>query len=74
MLCETGVLAGNLLSLESKMGPASSVAPRYYPVLKKPLEILSSICLSVRPSIKSSLVAFPIPILSEPQIRQALAF
>lgn len=42
---------GNLLSLESKMDPASSVAPRYYPDLKKPLEILSSICLSVLPSV-----------------------
>lgn len=51
MLCETGMLMGNLLSLESKMYPASSVAPRYYPDLKKPLEILSFICLSVLPSV-----------------------
>lgn len=51
MLCETGMLMGNLLGLESKMYPASSVAPRYYPDLKKPLEILSFICLSVLPSV-----------------------
>lgn len=67
---------GNLL--DSKLNPAISVAPRYFPDVQKPLEILSSpVCLSVRRFFRTfihspkklRLVAFPSPVLSEPQMR-----